>query len=1272
MKAAHALSQADPPAPGGNAADAGSGGSGGEIQGFYLSYFATEAMPELNLVVGEQRGGGRILGEVTAHVDSGAAVTVIPPNWFEDAYPVDKKNGGARYKVANGEVVAAHGTKTLRVQVGDSVGYLQCVVAPVSTMLLSVSALAAKGHAVHFANEHAHIQTSVGYRLPLRLQRGVYELNLAILAPEKEGQQAQKESSRRKGKGIGSLNPIVSASEARSGSDPGLVVAVVAPELGERVGDESTPDKRNEARRVGDESAPDKRAETRRVGDESTPERRAEPERVGGKNSPRRMAKGEGKGSLNPLVSASEARSSSDPAPAVAVAAPELGEERVGEENSPEGMAEEERERGESEEGLEAKVVRDPGQPTPEEVAKHQVTHVPYRAWCASCVMGRGRNAAHRALDEEKERLLPTVAHDFAFLGRDDQQVCPVLVSKSSRSQWIAAAVVPSKTSTDEYTVSCVVDALKQMGHSRFIHKSDQEPAMKRLKEEALKRLPGYEGIPEVSPVKASRSNGMIEVGVRTIEGLVRTHRDAVERSQGIRVDGDSPLVPWLVLWAAYVYNRFSVDVQGRTPYEKCKSKRFKRELLPFGEKVYWLPLARSTRHTDRLNKLENKWEVGHFLGIIEGSDEAYIGLASGEVVKARALKRLPLEQRKDPEGLGKVKGVPWKPQPASIEQEVQIERGVDIGRAEVALPPPLEPKPEAGAKRTYIRRVEVEKHGPTPGCPACASVIAVGFTQVAHSEVCRARMEERMQATEDGKKRLEETAARKRGRSPGTLAEQSQRPPEQEDETGAAASSSSMVPVSMDERDAAKRGREQADMGAEKMPRRVGQKREASEEAVRLKEEIEREIIDEIEGIPGVAEALLGVLWRQLGYDVHVSELYNPERFREETNTQGLCFGDAFDMKVPKVDGTPWDLSVEDDRKECKAILEARRPLLLIGSPMCTMFSRLMQLNKKHFTEEQWRKKMQEAESHLRFAFELYQWQQDEGRLWLHEHPLGASSWNLDFVKSFLEKPGVKKVRGDMCQWGMQTHDSKGNPQAVLKPTGWATNSEHLAAKMARRCKENHEHVPLMEGRAAAAAVYPKPLVKGILEGLLEEMRARGLQREGELGSLDAEEPEVEWSDWPEWGEEVRQQQCPAEKETYIDAISGRRLDPLKVAEAKMEELKIAKEYSLYEKVPIEECYNKTGKTPIGVKWVYVNKGDDENPAYRARLRAKEVKAKDPYLEGVFAPTPPIEGLRLLLSLSFTAEDKKREPDCIMVLDATRAHWHSPAKREVFVAAGR
>ena len=88
------------------------------------------------------------------------------------------------------------------------------------------------------------------------------------------------------------------------------------------------------------------------------------------------------------------------------------------------------------------------------------------------------------------------------------------------------------------------------------------------------------------------------------------------------------------------------------------------------------------------------------------------------------------------------------------------------------------------------------------------------------------------------------------------------------------------------------------------------------------------------------------------------------------------------------------------------------------------------------------------------------------------------------------------------------------------------------------------------------------------------------------------------------------------------------------------------------------------TGKAPIGCKWVDVNKGDEQNPEYRSRLVATEVK-KDKR-EDLFAATPPLEGLRFLLSLAMTAGygDKMK----ISFIDVRRAHFHSVCKRDVFV----
>ena len=59
-----------------------------------------------------------------------------------------------------------------------------------------------------------------------------------------------------------------------------------------------------------------------------------------------------------------------------------------------------------------------------------------------------------------------------------------------------------------------------------------------------------------------------------------------------------------------------------------------------------------------------------------------------------------------------------------------------------------------------------------------------------------------------------------------------------------------------------------------------------------------------------------------------------------------------------------------------------------------------------------------------------------------------------------------------------------------VKKPTGFMTSSWCLRDELDRRCSPdlNHYHVPLVEGRAAAAQVYPEPLCKAICVGIARQ----------------------------------------------------------------------------------------------------------------------------------------------------------------------------------------
>ena len=74
-----------------------------------------------------------------------------------------------------------------------------------------------------------------------------------------------------------------------------------------------------------------------------------------------------------------------------------------------------------------------------------------------------------------------------------------------------------------------------------------------------------------------------------------------------------------------------------------------------------------------------------------------------------------------------------------------------------------------------------------------------------------------------------------------------------------------------------------------------------------------------------------------------------------------------------------------------------------------------------------------------------------------------------------------------------------------------------------------------------------------------------------------------------------------------FIDDRTGKTLDPAKVLEARKEELSEVQKHSVYKKVPIAQCIERTGHRPIGTRWVDINKGDDENPNYRSRIVAQE-----------------------------------------------------------------
>ena len=97
-------------------------------------------------------------------------------------------------------------------------------------------------------------------------------------------------------------------------------------------------------------------------------------------------------------------------------------------------------------------------------------------------------------------------------------------------------------------------------------------------------------------------------------------------------------------------------------------------------------------------------------------------------------------------------------------------------------------------------------------------------------------------------------------------------------------------------------------------------------------------------------------------------------------------------------------------------------------------------------------------------------------------------------------------------------------------------------------------------------------------------------------------------------------------------------------------------------------QCTERTGKKPIGTRWVDINKGDDINTDYRSLIVAQEFN--DHKRDDRFAATPPLEAIKVLLSsavnegIGYTTS--KANGMKLDVLDVKRAYYHAPAIREV------
>lgn len=211
------------------------------------------------------------------------------------------------------------------------------------------------------------------------------------------------------------------------------------------------------------------------------------------------------------------------------------------------------------------------------------------------------------------------------------------------------------------------------------------------------------------------------------------------------------------------------------------------------------------------------------------------------------------------------------------------------------------------------------------------------------------------------------------------------------------------------------------------------------------------------------------------------IAEFYSPPRVLTEANRRGLH--GIFSLDIV----TGWDFSKADVQALSIRLLNVYAIMMLILSPPCTAFSKLMHMwNYKKYSTEKANRIWEQGLTFLRHAMHAAEMQMAGGRLFAFEHPLGASSWAQPCVQRIMAMPSVSVVTFDQCMVGLV---SKIGGVPMRKRTRIMTNCDAIVmAFSGKLCDKSHLPHEIIRGdeggmsRARWAQVYPPGLVAAIV----------------------------------------------------------------------------------------------------------------------------------------------------------------------------------------------
>ena len=231
-------------------------------------------------------------------------------------------------------------------------------------------------------------------------------------------------------------------------------------------------------------------------------------------------------------------------------------------------------------EGQDARVRRSPVKPTPEEVERHNATHIPRREWCSVCREAALQEDPHwKSGEDHASDGVPEVHLDYKEVRKGKR---PFLVMRERAFGATFGVRVETKGSGDPWATKRCIEKIADWGLSkvRICMRSDGEPSIKAFRQ-GIKDGRLGETLLTTSPPRDPQSNGVAERVVGEFTSQFRRVKIALESRMGVTIPNDHALVDWMAQHSGFLITKFlRGSKDGFTAHQRLFGKEYKGEVI--------------------------------------------------------------------------------------------------------------------------------------------------------------------------------------------------------------------------------------------------------------------------------------------------------------------------------------------------------------------------------------------------------------------------------------------------------------------------------------------------------------------------------------------------------------------------------------------------------------------------------------------------------------------------------------------------------------------